>query len=415
MPLHRVTNLKFLRFSTKASIVILLRLLVFLVNLATASILARSLDFKGRSDIAVLQSTAGISVILATYVAGEEIMRRKQVTTKGIVPEKVRLSLITSIFINFLAILFISKSTDISLYSVSGLAVLFYILGSSINSILLAEHFSIHGLLKQQTLQVVYHFVYLFMLLLSFKLFSENVQNWLISMALGECVLLLFMLNRRKNNTKLFQMHISSHLALRKSFNREVLFERLSVIQAAMLLSALILIMNSHNTDSSLKAKFVIAISISTLVYMPFSSFFPLLITEAKRRNVVDLNITVKRIFVFGSVLIFYLLCSNVLIHLSIPILFGDKYSDLVEVSLLIVLTGSLIGILIAFSAYFRGLRDFAGGFIVVSITLVIFSLVTTLAQESSLTLFSMLQSLVISLLMGNCFAICRMILHKHK
>ena len=411
----RITNSKLLRFLPKASLVIFLRLSVFIMNLATASILAHALDFKGRSDVAVLVSLAGISVILTTYVTGEEMMRRKQVITGGIESNKVPFSIPTPIVFNCLILFYMSKTLGISLISAPGVLVLLYLLGSTLNSILLAEHFCIHGIVKQQILQVVYQFTYLLILSLNHIFFTVNLQNWLISIILGESVLIALILRRRNYSANFIQIHWVSYLGFKRRFNWGILIENSSVILAAMFLSLLPIIMNTQSSNYSLTANFVIAISMSTLVYMPFSSFFPLLISEAKGPEFFDLDFRVKRIFVMCSALTIYLICSKNLIQLSVPIIFGDKYTGLAEVSLVIVLTGSLIGILIAFSAYFRGLRDFAGSFFVVAITLAVFTFVTTFLQQSSLTLYNSLLSLIIGLIVGNCFAICRIIFYELK
>jgi len=404
----KLIRTKLSRLFPNASLVILLRLMILAVNLVTSSILARMLDYRGRSDVAVLVATVGISITLTTSVIGEEILRRKYHSAKELESEKVRLSPSTLVLVYSVMVLWMLNFTEISLnFMFSSLFVLYMVLATA-NGILISEHLCIHGILKMQILQFV-HQSSIFMGSFSiFILVSSSAQNWLIAVIVSEFLTLFLLVRKRRNVTHLFRFQLSSCFETLRILDREELLERLSVYLGAMLIPAIVLILVTQNSNASLTSKFVIAISISTLVYLPLGAFFPLFISEANRYKLAVDRIGIREIIFILSLLLMYLAGLNILFQFLIPILYGDKYEDLVKESLVIIFSGCLLGCVTAISAYLRGLRDFFGGFCAVAISMLVFTSLIMFLPDTMLTLRLSLQFLILGLAMGVCFGAFR-------
>jgi O-antigen/teichoic acid export membrane protein len=349
--------------------------LIMTANILTGIIITRSSDYDLRADISSLMALLGFSLILLNQSHFEKIIRDKLDFT-GI-----------SFFRHALPILVLSSFTTYTLNLTFWLfpLVFFYLLLNTIVQLRGAKFFKSNGNLNFLMLSLVFYITNLILTLFLILINYLNIYTWLFTSIVADFILL---------QLYFFYSKPMKSIPFRTASENRIKFSIAAVFFA--LADPIIVIIAKYFSDAAGLAYFVVAISTISPILIIYSAFQNKLLTFPK---IVKFRFKALQVSCVMLVLILSATFYANVIKYAIPFIFGEKYSQLSNYTISIVVMGYLM---LAFKTSNTILRSLDLNFLSFSLTatfLMSFVLCCVLMPNSNVSLiFSTVFSLTVSL-----------------
>lgn len=347
------------KLNNQNMISILFKILFLFINLSTGILLARSLSLSERGLGGLIFSLISILSIWQSVQHNEKLFRDKhsQSTLEiNALEQLIYLGLI------FAVCIFADIETLLPI-----VLILFFI--STLNSRLLAITFLRRGLILDRLLQLFHLLALLIAIILLNSLNLLNLRNWVTVTLLAEFLLGVLLLRLSFSDHSQFKLRFDQKSFL-NSFslqnfllNSENLNDRYMIFMASIIFS------------SDDLALFVVAMSFVSIVGLPVTASYPHPVVNAKKVQLQLVNLTQKKKALFIILGFVYLISCYLGIANFTHLVLGEKYLEIENIALGIVLGGAGAGMMKYLSAVWRGLGSGSLGNIMQLISLVITSL----------------------------------------
>ena len=353
-----------------------IQLLTLLINVATGVIITRSSNFEIRSNISLINAWLSFTLILFNQSRFEQVLK----TRSDFIHQKWVIRSVSFLVISLVAIPYLEISFWLSI---------FFFLYLFINTTVqfrgtqIIKNFGNIFFLKINLFFYVINFIQIIMLVFFNML---DAKNWLITSIFGDLILIILYSYYMKIKVKDI------------AYANNILKEKFSyaAVVATLIESGLVLIANQFVGPREISFLVVALSCISpiSIFYGPIQNY--LLLDRWKTfKRFSDINNILKLFFFIAFSIGYYFS-----LKLGIPIIFGHKYSQLSDYSLLIILMGYL---LIVFKFFNTLLRISDNGMKSVFLTILLllcFSILCALIPNSDIKLIlAALLSLTFSLL----------------
>lgn len=334
-----------------------LKMISTFTTAGTGILLARSLSLTDRGNVATLSSILGILVVLISSPRGEQILRSANSVKILFSKDELIIALTGLFFLGFSLTKLVANRGKYSILLIFFLSAIF-IMYSSLNSLLQAIYFRKGQTLGNQKLMTLHVLIFFSLLIVTFLAFKPNLLNWLSTFLITEVLLCFIIAKLLKNNKTSFK--IFSFLRDKKSEveTKQSITEKFAVYQAAFFLPVILLIASTFVTPANL-AHFAVGMSLVSLISLPINPFYPSILSSSDHYLYRIRNAKVPLIFITLCSIGTYLILLNYLLKLMIPLFYGQKYNNLVQVLPEILLAGFSITMVILIMTILRGLHKF--------------------------------------------------------
>jgi hypothetical protein len=348
------------KLNNQNMISILFKILFLFINLSTGILLARSLSLSERGLGGLIFSLISILSIWQSVQHNEKLFRDKHSQSTFEINALEQL-----IYLGFIFTICIFADIE-TLFPI--VFILFII--SVLNSRLLAITYLRRGLILDRLLQLLHLLAFLIVIVLLNSLNLLNLRNWVMVTLLAEFLL----------GVLLLRLNVSDHFQFKLRFGQKSFLNSFSVqnilLNSENLNDRYMIFMASIIFSSDDLAIFVVAMSFVSIVGLPVTASYPYPVANAKKIQLQFVNSTYKKKALFIILGFVYLISCYLGIANFTHLVLGEKYLQIENVALGIVLGGAGSGMMKYFSAVWRGLGNGSLGNVMQLISLVITSLV---------------------------------------
>jgi hypothetical protein len=351
--------------------------LILFANILTGVVITRSSNYVVRADISSLTAWLGFSLIILNQSHLENIIRRKINFARN------------DYFLRTIPILIFSCFTTIALGISSWIfpLVFFYMFLNTIVQFRGAKFFVSNGNVSFLIFSLFFYIVNLILTSVLILFNFLNIYTWLFTSIVADLILLILYM---------FFSKVSEPIFFRTTHENHVKFSIAAVFFA--LADPVVVMIANHFSNAEGLAYFVVAISTVSPILIVYSAFQNSLLAFP---NKVKLNFKYLKVLSFIFLLISSATSYTFLIKYAIPIVFGERYSQLTSHTVLIVAMGYLM---FAFKISNTIMRSLDHIFYSVSLTLtflISFAFCCVYVSESKVSLIlSTVMSLSVSLAM---------------
>lgn len=311
-----------------------------LINLFTGILLARSLSLSER----------GIGGLIFSIVTLISVWQSSEINEKAFRKEFSKTVIHINCYEQLIYLLLIVIVCSVAGFNSKTIEIFALMIASTLSSRIMAITYLNFGLIVDRLLQFL-HLVFLLsgILILSNKKLL-NLDNWVHLTLTIEIVfaILIFCINLpRKISIKI--------LPDKKSIFSGFSIRNLLITSEGLADRLVILLVSTIFTSRELGI-FVVAISFVLIIGSPITASYPYPIVNALdiRSQIQNLT-TRKSIPLILSVVVYFITCI-LLIRKFVPILFGNRYLEIVDFAIALVLAGLSLGFLRYTSSVWRGL-----------------------------------------------------------
>ena len=350
---------------------------ILFANILTGVLITRSSNYDVRADISSLTAWLGFSLIILNQSHFENIIRHK-------------INFVSNdYFLRAIPILIFSCFTTIAL----GISfwiyplIFFYMFLNTIVQFRGAKFFVSNGNVSFLMFSLFFYIVNLIQTLVLVLFDFLNIYTWLFTSIIADLILLILYM---------FFSKVSEPIFSRSTHENHVKFSIAAVFFA--LSDPVVVIIANHFSDAEGLAFFVVAISTVSPILIVYSAFQNSLLAFP---NKVKPNFKYLTVLSFIFLLILSASSYAFLIQYAIPILFGERYSQLTSHTVLIVLMGYLMLAFKISNTIMRSLDHIFYSVYLTSTFLISFAFCCVYISESKVSLIlSTIMSLSISLAM---------------